>query len=154
VLGRSKKCPRALPDVLELNVSLDTGKAIVQIDPEIIGADILQKTVAISTSAMTSWSLRSRSGARTRCRQHAVLAVRGESRHGRDTILRRYVGCRHDGGAHVRKQLVRSRSPSTLQGQLLPVACVVSFRLRVGSDPRFGRRMPGDGVISTYSPCH
>lgn len=36
---------RALPGVLEANVSLDTGKAIVQIDPEIIGADILQETV-------------------------------------------------------------------------------------------------------------
>lgn len=36
---------RSLPGVLEANASLDTGKVIVRIDPEIIGADILQETV-------------------------------------------------------------------------------------------------------------
>jgi len=36
---------RALPGVLDVNVSLDSTIAIIQIDPEIIGADILHETV-------------------------------------------------------------------------------------------------------------
>ncbi|CUX02009.1 hypothetical protein AGR2A_pa40040 [Agrobacterium genomosp. 2 str. CFBP 5494] len=36
---------RALPGVLDVNVSLNSTIAIVQIDPEIIGADILHETV-------------------------------------------------------------------------------------------------------------
>jgi hypothetical protein len=34
-----------LPGVLETNVSLDSGKAIVRIAPEIVAAGILQETV-------------------------------------------------------------------------------------------------------------
>jgi copper chaperone CopZ len=37
---------KGLPGVLDAKVSLDTGKAVVEIDPEIIGDDILRETVA------------------------------------------------------------------------------------------------------------
>jgi len=44
-VAKVEKGLRALPGVLDVNVSLDSTRAIVQIDPEIIGADILQETV-------------------------------------------------------------------------------------------------------------
>lgn len=43
--AKVEKGLRALPGVQEANASLDTGKVTVRIDPEIIGADILQETV-------------------------------------------------------------------------------------------------------------
>jgi copper chaperone CopZ len=44
-VSKHEKGLRALPSVQEVNVTLDPGKAVVKIDPEIIGADILEEIV-------------------------------------------------------------------------------------------------------------